>query len=360
MLAGPMRFAVLITNLGGGGAEHQAQMVVEHMATSGHDAAVLTLLDLPPGAFERAVPTSVQRRHIGLRRRGLPWALLRVNGWMRAWKPDVVLAMNEPAVLAARLTCPWSLPLVSSVRTSALPKGLRLGLLKSTRLRDSATVFNSRTALSRYAEAGVAAASRSRLIPNAVGYVGRYVPPGSVDAFRWVAVGRLTPAKGFDVLLEALGILSGDRRSSLDIYGDGPDRTSLGALARDLGVEDLVTFRGYVEGWKERLSDYDGFVLSSRWEGSPNAALEAIATGIPAVVTDVGDLRSVAAPERVSKTADARSLAATMRNLVQEDEAVREQRSATARERVLAAHSPSHVMGQWEDLLVASARHRSS
>jgi glycosyltransferase involved in cell wall biosynthesis len=79
----------------------------------------------------------------------------------------------------------------------------------------------------------------------------------------------------------------------LDIVGDGPSRQDLEALRASLGLESRVTFHGYREDVTSFLSAADAFVLSSISEGVSIALLEAMASGLPAIATDVGGNREV-------------------------------------------------------------------
>jgi GalNAc-alpha-(1->4)-GalNAc-alpha-(1->3)-diNAcBac-PP-undecaprenol alpha-1,4-N-acetyl-D-galactosaminyltransferase len=72
----------------------------------------------------------------------------------------------------------------------------------------------------------------------------------------------------------------------LSILGDGPERASLEALASRLGISSRTRFLGWVRDPGTVLSRGDLFVLSSRYEGFPNALLEAMSCGLPAVSFD--------------------------------------------------------------------------
>jgi glycosyltransferase involved in cell wall biosynthesis len=99
-------------------------------------------------------------------------------------------------------------------------------------------------------------------------------------------MGRLTRQKGFDVLLDAFKRLLDDRDARLIIIGDGQDRASLQAQAERLGISDRLLMPGFQTNPYPWLARADLFVLSSRWEGSPNALTEALALGVPCVATD--------------------------------------------------------------------------
>ena len=106
-----------------------------------------------------------------------------------------------------------------------------------------------------------------------------------------LAMGSLTPKKGFDVLMRAFALVQ--RRISaarLTIAGEGPEGPRLRELAGSLGVADAVTFPGLVTG-EAKAALFAGarvFVSSARREPFANAILEAMAAGRPIVATRVG------------------------------------------------------------------------
>ncbi|MGF6488441.1 glycosyltransferase [Pseudomonas frederiksbergensis] len=99
-----------------------------------------------------------------------------------------------------------------------------------------------------------------------------------------VAVGRLAQQKGFDVLLDAFARLA-DPCVRLIIFGEGALRTELLEQAVALGVADRFDLPGYTNDPLAEVAAADCFVLSSRFEGSPNALVEALSTGTPVVST---------------------------------------------------------------------------
>jgi glycosyltransferase involved in cell wall biosynthesis len=102
-----------------------------------------------------------------------------------------------------------------------------------------------------------------------------------------VSVGRLAPQKGYDLLLPAIARLRARHPSlHLTIFGDGPERAALEALRHELRLDDAVTFAGFTPAPQPQVRGADLFVLASRYEGFPNAALEALACGTPVVLTD--------------------------------------------------------------------------
>jgi len=102
-----------------------------------------------------------------------------------------------------------------------------------------------------------------------------------------VAVGRLNYQKGFDMLLKAFSqALQKSTDLHLTIVGEGPKEGSLKRLAANLGVIDSVTFVGHKDNPFLFMTHADLLISSSRWEGLPNAVLEALACGTPVLAFD--------------------------------------------------------------------------
>jgi glycosyltransferase involved in cell wall biosynthesis len=114
-------------------------------------------------------------------------------------------------------------------------------------------------------------------------------PPAARGAIPTVVCpARLSYQKGQDVLLKAWrAVREQVPTARLILAGDGPQRLQLELLAADLGIADAIEFAGVVGDLRELFAAADGFVLPSRYEGMPNALLEAMAAGMPCVATRV-------------------------------------------------------------------------
>jgi glycosyltransferase involved in cell wall biosynthesis len=110
------------------------------------------------------------------------------------------------------------------------------------------------------------------------------------SAFVVGVVGSLTPVKRHNSLISAVArLVSCVPAIRLLVVGDGPLRSVLAAQAKDEGIADRVFFAGWRDDVPEMLAGMDAYVCSSESEGMNNALLEAMASGLPIVATDVGD-----------------------------------------------------------------------
>jgi glycosyltransferase involved in cell wall biosynthesis len=121
-------------------------------------------------------------------------------------------------------------------------------------------------------------------------------PAGEDGPLQLVSVGRLSPVKGQALLLEAVGELRAkDIDVRLTIVGDGPKRDALPAVAKRLGVADVVEFTGPIgqDEIARYYADADLYVHASFAEGVPVVVMEAMAHRLPVVATGVMGVREL-------------------------------------------------------------------
>lgn len=143
----------------------------------------------------------------------------------------------------------------------------------------------------------------------------------SVDV---IFTGRLMSSKGVGDLLEAWSRLSKSgmfeaEAVRLRIVGDGPDRSRLEQIVRELEIKDSVCFEGYSRTIPQELKKSSIFVLPSYSEGNSNSVLEAMAAGLPVVSTDVGGtslLMGPSAKDYVIEPGDIDGLVGAVRSLL--------------------------------------------
>ncbi|NQT14976.1 MAG: glycosyltransferase, partial [Planctomycetes bacterium] len=214
------------------------------------------------------------------------------------------------------------------------------------------------------------------VIRNAVD-TGRFAPPQTeyrdrlqglfAEPRRWIvgAAGRLSPEKGFDVLVEAAAeVLAGNPLVGFVLFGEGALRDRLASRIREAGLEGRFVLAGFRSDLDMYLSNLDVAVLPSFTEGLPNVVLEAFAAGVPVVATDVGGTSEVVeegSNGHLVRPGDPAALAQRVTDLLA-DGRTRREMGDNARRRVEEAfsfRSQASEYGQLFDRLASSNKKRA-
>lgn len=206
--------------------------------------------------------------------------------------------------------------------------------------------------------------SRLRLIPNGID-IGRFQPDpdrrrairaelGLGAEFAWLLVGRFQPVKDHCTMLRAFArVCAMNSSSQLLLAGDGPLEAEMTELAHALGIAPRVRFLGRRTDIPALMNAADACVLSSIYEAMPLVLLEAAATGLPAVATDVGGNCDVVLDGVTGYLTPARepeTLAQAMLRLAALPEAERAAMGKRAREHVAAKYRFEGIVERWENL----------
>jgi len=287
-------------------------------AARAHDVVVVTWRaeDGVAGLFsvheseEAGVPTY----RIGFRRSAVPklgfvakmLGILTVLARLRrhgAWTPDVVHAHEYEAGLPATVVAAMTR---AAVVITEHASNVALGRLEPVQRAAARRAFARADAVCPVSDdlgrrlADLAGATPLMPVPNAVDdELFRLRPAAARSSVRLLTVGNLVEIKGHRHLIGALARLH-DRGvpARLEIVGDGTLRGALEGQVRELGLESHVQFHGYLsrEGVAEMMGTVDVFVLPSLWETLGCVLIEAMASGLPSVATDVGGVPEVLDP----------------------------------------------------------------
>lgn len=290
----PKRVAMVIGQLTVGGAEGQLLELVRGMDRRRFDPVVYSLSEqagLMQPRFEAAGIPVERIGSIGPRRAGRLAAVCRrdrvdiVHSWL--------FIANSYAWVARRLGV--RAPLVTSAR-NCKSQGLGHHLLNMAAFRGSARIIvNSEQVRDYILETYRAPARRVDVIYNGVD-TARFRAGDRADngGPTVVAAGRLVAQKNFALLVQAAARLRAVVPSArFRIAGTGPQRDALSEQIRAAQVDDCVELLGERTDIDQVFRAADVFWLTSAWEGLPNVVIEAMASGLPVVATDVGGAREL-------------------------------------------------------------------
>ncbi len=364
-----MRLTLVIASLAAGGAERVLSMLANHWAARGDTVALLTLSPVATDFF----PVDPQVVRVGLdligtSRSTVQAALANVRRiralrrTVRQQCPDVVVSFGDQSnVLALLATTGLGVPVVISERTD--PHRHNPGKIwhgaraLAYPLADAIVVQNEHIA--GWARERIPRVS-CWIISNPVARPRSPQPAPSTDELphRVVTIGRLSSEKGCDVLLKAFARVAGEfPQWTLRIIGEGPDRAALVEQAARLGLGPRLNFTGALaEPWAG-LDEHDLFVLASRYEGEPNALLEAMAAGVPAIASRACGVLEDGVTGLVVPEDDPGALAQAILRLARDRPLAR--RLARAAREKMTDRSPARILAEWDRVLSSVQRSSS-
>ncbi len=344
-----------------GGAERVAVTLADAWFRAGRPVTIVTTDSSAAPPFFR-VPPGVDVRNLAIQANSvhLLEAIVRnihrifsIRRAVREVSPAVVISFVDVLNVSVIFACVGTgVPVIAAERTS--PANAPIGRIW-TFLRDVAYRIADRVVVQTsgaYAYLHGLVGRRLTIIPNPVPElrVERQNRNGSCV----IAIGRLGQEKGFDLLIRSFAVLA-ERYPGwrLTIFGDGPLRSDLESLVMSEGLAGRVSLPGTTTDVANVLADADIFVLSSHFEGFPNALCEAMAAGVACIATDCPDgpheivhdgIDGVLIPPG-DRDALARALGQLMNSPGE-----RERLGGNAKQSV-ARFSTDHVVRQWNEVI---------
>jgi glycosyltransferase involved in cell wall biosynthesis len=284
----PLRVGLVIGQLTTGGAEGQLRLLCAGFDRRRVEPIVYCLSKetepYGPALTAAGVPVRViaggRLGRVGALRRALAADRVQVA---HAW----LFIANAYAWLATR----GGPALVTSAR-NCKRSGRLLDALNTRAFRASGAIIANSEQVRHYIEREYGApTARIAVVRNAID-LSRFQPRGAGDAARGphvVMVGRLVTQKNPLLFVAAAAALRARLpQVTFTLVGDGPLRGEVEAAVRAAKLEGVVRLAGEQRDVSEMLRQSDLFWLTSDWEGLPNAVIEALASGLPVVATDVG------------------------------------------------------------------------
>lgn len=292
------RLLIVTHKMTGGGTERVIAQLLKRFVRDGLDCTLVCECAVP-SFYE--LPHEIHLEYMqgaaNLSSHNIPRAYRRLRAIVKRTRPDVVLAMPEKVNVWTVLSLLGTgVPVVVSERNDPRRhpvSKLKRALRKLVYPFASGFIFQTQAAAD-YFPAYVA--RRCVVLDNPLDI--ERIPPRFAGARkkRVVAAGRLHEQKNYPMLIRAFARFYRSHPDfSLTIYGEGGERNALQQLASSLGVAGAVKLAGQSEALLADINDAQLFVMSSDYEGMPNALIEAMASGLCCIATDcpIGGVRSL-------------------------------------------------------------------
>jgi glycosyltransferase involved in cell wall biosynthesis len=361
-----MRILYVITDLIVAGAQFQVFYLARYFRTLGWDVHVVSMVDDVPLRPEfEALDITVSTLNM---RNGVPdlRGVLKLASLVRDWQPDIVNSHMVHANLIARVARIFSKMPALICTAHNINEGGRWREIAYhyTDFLCDITVNVSHAGAKRSVDVGSVPADRVKVIHPGVDPARFEFDPGAReqmrnemkvrDRFVWIAVGRFEDNKDYPTMLEAFATYRNDHPdSSLLIVGKGPLEDTIKQLAIDLGLNGAVQFLGIRRDVPALMAAADGYLMSSAWEGLPAVLLEACASGLPIVTTDVGGNREVVKDQETGIVVPPNEpdvLANAMMTFSQMNKLALQEIGLRAREYFKENFSIEIIVNQWGDL----------
>lgn len=292
------RVMLLIQEMGFGGAERVMSNLANYFSENNIKVLLVTLhgesaYKLNPKIQQVKIDTfnnddlpSIIKLVPKYLRRVIFARVIRLQRLAKEFKPDVALCFLEVMTILGPLSLKGlGIPVVVSERNNPALHFTRDGFLKHIFFKlANGCIFQTKS-VSNYFSRSIR--KKSVVIPNPV------FLPQDVQRFQGdrdkviVGVGRLEAQKNFELLIKAFHLTTKEfPEYKLIIYGEGNERNKLESLIQSLNLQGKVELPGTVQDIHKKIVSASLFVFSSKYEGFPNALLEAVALGIPSISTD--------------------------------------------------------------------------
>lgn len=384
---------MLVPHLGPGGAQKVVTSVAAAWTHSGRNVVLVTCWSRPE---VHNVDSGVQRIHLGFegysrnKERGS-----RIDRLMAKLRWRLGLLQNDEELALLRGMQRWQVGQIQAVIQRSQPQYIVSFLSKTnimtliaSRGSPARTIISERNDMERQLLEEPWKALRDRLYPRAhlvtantggtLGQLAAFVPahrlkllPNPVELpplpspdnrqKHFMTASRLVPQKAVDVIIKAFAAMAAQAPQwELHVLGDGPERAVLEALAASTGLGKRICFHGHVDP-AQHMANAGAYVLASRYEGLPNAMLEAMAFGLPVIASDAspGPLDFVIHGESglVFRVDDVDDLAAAMLRITR-DSAEASAMGAAAR-RKIEAFAMSQGLEAWDQALLDAAMNQA-
>jgi glycosyltransferase involved in cell wall biosynthesis len=363
-----VRILYVINGFDPGGAEHGLLTLLQDGFFTGHDLKILGLCrgrgPLASRIAEAAGPANIVLASTGERltsRACMEGARILWRQHVE-WQPDlVVLSLKQANVIGRAIACLFPSSRCASFEHISRYRARRAEwiyqhLLKLLSFRVDEIWADCEQTHAETRKYFLPRRRRHHVVPL---FRADHAAPHKTDyrlhsPLRIAAAGRLIERKNLPIAIEAVRTLHARGiPASLDVFGDGPDRSSLQAAIEKWNLADSVHLAGYRDRWWHHAIAHDVFVNVSDTEGFCIVVAEAMAAGLPVLATPVGGIREYGRDNENLVTlhsVDATHLADQIQRLAADD-VLRRRLGERARLDMIASHSPSAIHNRSQSIL---------
>ncbi len=362
-----MKIVLVISSLNRGGAEKVLCILANSLANNGHEVNIISFSrssDKPAYKLDSKICIFAINRLINTNNyyeaiKNNIITLLRTRKCICKIKPDIIISfIYEINVLVLLSTYNLNYPIIISERVAPFQHKRKwpwrfLNILVINRSKYIVVQNESAKKL-----LPIKYHHKIKVIPNPVinelsnehGF-----PLNKTRKFRIISIGRLEFQKGFDILINAFSRIAKKNPDwELVIWGNGSEKNNLEKLCKDLSLINTVIMPGTTKQPYSELANSDLFILSSRYEGFPNALAEAMVCGLPVIATDcpVGpaDIITNKVNGILIPVNNVNILSKTMDSLMN-NKSKREYLGNNAK-KIIDYYSKSKIVAMWEELLI--------
>lgn len=353
-----MKIMFFIPRMTGGGAERVVANLANEFDRRGHFLVIYTPTDADSFYKLNSSVKIIGENYFVSKKTGIRQLKLLING-SRLWfaykrrikteKPDVIISFLPETNLIALTHKIKDCKLIVSERNDPTQRSKFMQKLIRHFYPEADVLVCQSQKVADYFDC-----KNTVVIPNPVDKT--MLPKPYLNERRNVvsAVGRLMPQKNFANLIKAFSMLS-DKCSeyTLEIYGDGVLRNELEELIRKLKMSGRIKLMGAYKNVLEHIKDTSLFVMSSDYEGYPNALAEAMSIGLPVICTDFysGTARELVGTENglLVPTNNSKALADAIEELLSDPD----RRSKMSKEnmKIIEKLSINTIADKWLELM---------
>lgn len=360
-----MKVVCYVSSLSGGGAERVMSVLASGLFARGHDVALVTDYTMPN---EYALAPGVDRLLLSDMKKPLEKIdviktlkrTLRLRKICKDRRAEVIVSFmwssNVKAILATRFLRTKNIISVRVDPKVAYENKAKKVLANILYSMIEGSVFQTREAQNWFTPK---VQKKSSVIFNPISDAFYNVEPASMQEKRIVTCGRLAKQKRFDLLIDAFDKVCDEfPEYKLEIYGVGALQDALQAQIDKLGRQGRISLMGRSEDVPNTIKSASLFVLSSDYEGLPNALMEAMVLGLPVVSTDCGGggaraLIQDGVDGLIVPCGNVDALADAIRKILSDPDAAK-QRGERAGEKA-KGFSTENIVAQWEEYITEIA-----